>query len=617
MSDAHTATMIQTTQLTSKRQKKKHRQKPHHETTQTQIERRYFLFVHYSLKGDREWRRQGRALVVDTVRVLSRLREDIRYLIQVLSVAKDDQGQGWRGFAFIFLDPGWTEMLKGDRPMAAAELAVSLETARGIIQNGLEAEFGKKLPLNLITAAQLVQLLDTLDNQEQPRKQKNRYFKFFAGGTRQLRYDGPKVVESAIRIANIGRQVPIFRFDDDVIFQGGRSLKGDRQQEILGTQQNILRLCERYRELSIDPKINYFIFSGSYTGRTESADTETAELVDTSPAGNVINGFATRVVQVATLPEASISPVGLRDQASVSTDIAMKFLNELYRYGANPFRQVISGAGLCLSDSAILDLPPFSNMRLNIMWIDDHLKYALHHELGHFGLREPTRHSARVAGAGFKQIRYDAPPTYKDVEWHMHQYMLRLVLGCIVDSWLRKVPQLKQKLRDLPHDQFAALMNEVPACYVDEFFDVVPGGWQKGSSRKDEFKQELWTVARERLNVLVSAWSHDEFEKTFLGLFVRGKDHPRYNEFSSYFPEQMKAGFGRAVTQVSDGHRSLNTATLNLNDPTLEEALCVLLDDFVEYFELVLFWKYFVQSVRFMLNGRDRTLIWMFPHDLV
>src|SRR5205823_2332848 len=33
---------------------------------------------------------------------------------------------------------------------------------------------------------------------------------------------------------------------------------------------------------------------------------------------------------------------------------------------------------------AILDLPPFSNLANNVMWIDDFLKYSLHRAMNHF-----------------------------------------------------------------------------------------------------------------------------------------------------------------------------------------------------------------------------------------
>lgn len=39
-------------------------------------------------------------------------------------------------------------------------------------------------------------------------------------------------------------------------------------------------------------------------------------------------------------------------------------------FGANPLRACVSGSAFCVSDSLTLDLPPFSNFRLNVMWID-------------------------------------------------------------------------------------------------------------------------------------------------------------------------------------------------------------------------------------------------------
>jgi hypothetical protein len=51
---------------------------------------------------------------------------------------------------------------------------------------------------------------------------------------------------------------------------------------------------------------------------------------------------------------------------------------------------------------------------------------------------------------------------------------------------------------------------------------------------------------------------------------------------------------------------------------SLESAVKTLVDDFVRYLDLWLFWPTFVQSVRFLLNQDKQILadvVWMFPEE--
>jgi hypothetical protein len=579
-------------------------------------ERRYGLFVHYGLSSD-QWMVSNSRFIVKADSILPRLHDDANYLRDVLAPGVDAKGQRWDGFAFVFLDPGWTELLKvGMEGLDLIQFGADLEAAHAEITRKLREKAGHPFPVRIVTAAPLINLLRLLDaNARQYSQFQRPYFQFFAGGANQLRYDGSKVVEGAIRIGNIGRQVPIFRFDDDVIFFGGRTPGTNRAREIKRTRSGILRLCERYHQLSVDPEVHYFVYSGRYA--------EPKELEPASSRANeaaILNGFATRVVQLASLPEHT--PVRKEETARVSSGKAACFLQDLYHYGANPLGQVISGAGLCLSDSAILDLPPFSNMRLNVVWIDDHLKYALHHELGHLGVRRRTRHSARVQKARFSQLRREGPPTYENVRWHLQVYMLRLILGCVADAWLRNHPGLKRTLKELGRANYDALMMHVPGYYAREFLDVLPRGWSTDGKRKLDFQRGLWKAARVRLTEIVEAWDREEFRDTFLGVFVDGMSHPRHREFRDYLPKGIGAGLRVAVQQLPAEYPEALAIEGSIDDPDLDVALKVLVEDFVEYFELVLFWKYFTQSVRFMLNrdelrrgiqGED--LDWMLPFE--
>ena len=230
--------------------------------------RRYALFVHYNLKHGRDWQRSARGLTIDHDVLIPRLDQDIRYLHNLLSPAVDDWGREWEGFTFLLIDPGWTELLihKGDF-IQAARLGVDLHKAKSAIQSKLSRLNTPTNRVRLVSAADLIDLVALLKKATNSEVFEQRYDRdpseFLTGGGTQLLYDGAKVIEGANRIGNIGRQIPIMRFDDDVIFYGSRSEK-DATKIAKETQCHIIRLCERYRDYSVDPGVDCFAFSGAY-----------------------------------------------------------------------------------------------------------------------------------------------------------------------------------------------------------------------------------------------------------------------------------------------------------------------------------------------------------------
>jgi len=310
-----------------------------------------------------------------------------------------------------------------------------------------------------------------------------------------------------------------------------------------------------------------------------------------------LNGFATRVVQLADLPaKLPENKLTLTDDEEKKHTVTFKsnrvlaFLRGLTDYGANPFRQVISGAGLCLSDGAILDLPPYSNMRQNVMWIDDHLKYSLHHELGHFDIHIGEVGHARVGAAQFDQLRLDSAPTYNDVRWHIKNYMLRLLMGCVADGWLRAVPALKKALtkqhtRQQLQQAKKLLRQHVPHLYASEFLETMLGvhASSPDPDRRKRFKQLLWESALARLKYVVECWSRPEFKGTFLDLFVSGLvpvDLGRFRDyFCGYLPKKLNEGLSKAVEQLPTQVPSGSLEGEDFDNLSLTEALQVLVDD--------------------------------------
>jgi hypothetical protein len=601
--------------------------------------RLYLVCVHYGLSRGKDWKLQAGRLLINYDTLTPKLAKDLCYLRTVLAPKMGSDGQIWEGFAFVFLDPGWTDLCReaAGSPLKMATLVEHLTRAQIKIEESLDEDNILKSCHSkreqIVTAAHLINLLKLLDAAERSKKQS--FFEIFIGKAETMRYDSPKVIEAAIRIANIGRHVPVFRFDDDVIFCGQRSpefAKSEKKRlaEAKRTADSILLLCDRYRQLSMDPQVHYFLYSGGYN--LPSKIDENVESIDPSAFGNttndpfLVNGFATRILYLAQLPKTRNINSEDNDEGSIRSKDVLTFLKDLYKLGANPFRQVISGGGLCLSDSAILDLPPYSNMQLNVMWIDDHLKYAIHDELGHFGRRTRTHYPARVPGALFSQLRHarkhrGAPLfTYHDVRWHVKMYMLRLILGCIADSWLRTKADLKLSTRELDNDRYEELGQWVPGIYANQFMDMMPGGWSDDSATiKSDFSNKLWQKGIERMNEMITAWGDHVYKNTFLGLFVHGDAHQRYKDFVDYFPAGMPRGFQKAVQELPAQYPSTHKSRLSgiPDEPSLQVALEVLVNDFTEYFSLVQFWPSFVQSVRSLLNQHAQfylpDLEWMVP----
>lgn len=584
--------------------------------------RLYSLFVHYSLKPS-ELNQEGLPnRIVLTDRGSERLERDVEFLKKILA-PKD----GWHGFAFLFLDPGWKELLAiTDRYGPAVLIQAVME-----LQQTVDHLVLGRVPIRFVTAARLVKLLGILE--QNAGGSEDRFSHFLVGREDRFQYDSVKVIEAVIRIANFGRNIPILRFDNDVLFHEG----SDRGRDLESVRKNILCLCRRYTELADHPDAHYFVFSGSYL---PAKRIEAVQGGSNFECDEALNGFATRVGQLALLPETA----DLRQPARLDLNAVREFLGTLWNVGANPFRQVISGAGLCLSDSAILDLPPYSNMREFVMWIDDHLKFALHHELRHFGQPGPdptaaTEHGplpriGRVAEASFPQGRHPvAEGGFKlaDVRWHTSEYLPRLLRGCIADKWLRENPRLKRPAGDFERARWLGFLRR--GEYATYFARTLTSRTEEQARAK--IRGKLWRKARERLQEIVTLWAKPAFRGTFLHLIVVGPTGPdggdsRFSHWQhlGFVPKICPGGLRQAVEELGEdpprpaaarsGRRGRSKAArADRQALTLERLVADLIDDFIDYVDLVRFWKTFVQSTRFLLNTeRDRQeVFWAFPAE--
>ncbi|KPA19535.1 hypothetical protein MHK_000244 [Candidatus Magnetomorum sp. HK-1] len=352
------------------------------------------------------------------------------------------------GMLVMFIPTGWIELTKNlkdgispedeysEKMQFAKDFRKTIE--KSIEKHGLNKYIRVLTPLNIYTS------IWKYTNREMLREIRN----YFIGEREKLHYDAPKIPEAIVRLRLLGTGVPVLRLDHDVLFTG----KNDKILD-LGLYkpiQAMLNACER-RET--DPRIFSWVISGSYNYR---------DLVPES-FDSWSNAFATRVYPA--LLCRNIDCFGQTDidwhdfcEKSFDQNITKRFFgvkiengevvssdNGLILIGANPVSAVISGALLCLSSGAIIDLPPFSNFSQNVMWIDDHIKYALHKSLRHLANIKVSRGvelTARITSAIVNKGR-DIP---NNVPFYTTQvYIPSLVFGSIMDYWIQ--PETKDKTR--------------------------------------------------------------------------------------------------------------------------------------------------------------------------
>lgn len=243
--------------------------------------------------------------------------------------------------------------------------------------------------------------------------------RLIAGGYNHFSYDSPKFVEAVIRIARgssdaSGNQYPIFRIDEDVAVN-------EKAIDVLLDKVN--------REMQHNLH-QYSYFSGGYGRYNQKLDP--------------VNDYAVRLHwlvnengELSEHAKCFIRDLGEIGATQVTpnnkTSNVMSLFVEKERDGATVNRnnqQVISGAGLYMSLSAIKTLPPFMNFQTLTTWVDDHLKRRLHEALGHIDVSQ-IEHASE---AKFVQNRHPNGITEKDLNWAKSKYFERLFSGCVMHS---------------------------------------------------------------------------------------------------------------------------------------------------------------------------------------
>ena len=244
-------------------------------------------------------------------------------------------------------------------------------------------------------------------------------------------YDSPKIAAALIQLArrDYERQEMFIRIDDDV------------KPNAAGIQE----LKGKYYDLVHEQANRYFCMSWNYESLplkrllTRAASEATYEEL----FRHYVNTYAIRITFLGEPasrcdydPDSrklvSLQPA---EDACRLNLVHTKYFIDLFqkgRWGSN-LRDPISGAGMCFSADALVELPPWCNADELITWIDDFVKWQL--MAVYFGERFANEVGLLKSrqSPGFEQNRKDpAQFTHGDIEWSTNTYLDRLVMGCIM-----------------------------------------------------------------------------------------------------------------------------------------------------------------------------------------
>lgn len=444
----------------------------------------------------------------------------------------------------------------------------------------------------------------------------SKFRQYFIGRSKGIRYDAPKVVEAILRLRLIGTGIPVFRLDHDVAFNDDN--KDDRKVGDLGLFKAIACALRAYRARIAQPAISTFMFSASYDSRPLLTGEGDA-------FGGWSRAFATRIFPALIADPIEISRIRkLPDQFDawrtyevdhVDEELACRYYglkpirgslepddtNGLTSIGAHPLYAVISGALLCMSDGAILDLPPFSNFANNVMWIDDFLKYSLHRAMNHFISEgslniEPGLRNARLDDVMVTKAR---PANAELAGYIFGAYIPTLFSGAIFDAWITAEPILKCRASELQGTQRTAWLQAAAvqdAAPLPKAMLQALGEGQLSPDNEDTLQRELLETAARRIEQIRQLWAtlQNKNGKTFACYWAEGTVTQTFGAFAS----PLAAG-------IAPG-RPLNKPITDIGelDGQMVKYLGGMVSDTVDYVRWTLYWPQFVQIVRSIRQGK-------------
>jgi hypothetical protein len=579
---------------------------------------KYVLYSHFTYHEGEDFEAFKVGTPVAELDGLRHLEQHFRGLRELLT------SPGHEGLLVLFYTPGFEEFLAGvvdrrtpqDLVAASESLHFAAEVAASVREKLSEAGLGERV--RFITSLDLEVILGRVNTIFA-----DRFTKYFVGPARGIRYDTPKIVEAILRLRLLGNGVPVLRLDHDVIFRfgDGRKVIGD-----LGLFKAVACALRAYHLRLSKPTVSTFLFSASYNSRDLADPAEPDRFKAWSRA------FATRVYPALVVDPEKIKQVCRKKKKKnkerawdeyvtthLDEDLAKQFyglggdlgalkVNDdkgITLIGAHPLFAVISGALLCLSEGAILDLPPFSNFRHNVTWIDDHLKYSLHRAMGHFTSGEfldlePGLSDARLDDVVVSKAR----PSVSDLPGYVFgTYLPTVLLGCIMDSWITTDPVLKCRVRDSNSPDQAryrdAWTTQDTAPLPSAMLEALRVG-DFGSQAELMLRETLQEVAVRRIEEVRQLWYALQTSevRSFASLWAEGTvaDVLPATSFADQRDDIWKGiAPGRAI--------GVPLQSINQLAPPLMMKLRDLCEDASTYIEWTLEWPKFVQIVRSVPQG--------------
>jgi hypothetical protein len=597
---------------------------------------KYILYSHYGYGESDDLKDYKNGTPPEELRGVRYLCSHLRGLDELLNAP------GHQGLLVLFYAPGYerflsalkrgeseTELLDDANPhddLGIAKLRFASAVANCVREKLREAKLEGRV--RFLTSLDLGQILGRVNAIDA-----NAFARFVIGGMPGVRYDSPKVVEAILRLRVLGNGVPVLRLDHDVIFRDDNEDTGD-----LGLFKAVACALRAYRLRLDQPNVSTFLFSASYDSRA---------LCGPRPSGMSSfeiwsRAFATRIYPalVADPDDMRDIPGGDGEEASkrwgayvndehhLNEELACRFYGlrrdegrlsadgtaGVASVGAHPLYSVISGALLCLSEGAILDLPPFSNMGTNVMWIDDHLKYSLHRAMRHFTSGE-TLHLEQ----GLGDARLDGVVVTKgrQVVANLPRYVFQIYLptllwGTIMDRWITQSPILKCRYSELDEAGKTSWKEAEQLQHEAPLPGAMLGALSAGTFDRDEERKlgrELERTAVERINEVRRAWAglRTEKQRTFASYWAQGDVREAFGE--KWFGREDDLWQGIAAS-----HPSQEVHALGDLNKGVEDKVNALIRDTLDYVHWTLEWPRFVQIVRSIRKGEfGGDLTWQPP----
>jgi hypothetical protein len=522
----------------------------------------------------------------------------------------------------LFYDAGWVEYMNAvGRDLDFDNLTKGLGAALRM-SDKFGSTSSKTSWVRVVTTKELAYFVNTIRG-DQPGETALRWRRFFVSDQKKVFYDCSKVIEAIIRLRHIGSGIPVLRIDKDVL----DALTDQEEKQAPAGVQWLARMLDRakknHRHCIESSDVYSFVFSGGYRDEGEEETPQPQGFCEwaTAYSTRVYPAvFATKGLLEHSQKESLFDFAKKVDESGAFHDlVATRFYGfgeakpaGIIEFGAHPRKAVISGSLFCLSDGTILDLPPFSNFESNVIWIDDHLKYALLKDLGQVGQRRITVPSLDNEGET-RTLTARIPHCYlpkgrQSVEnfgfYVLGVYLPSLLRGIIMDRWICSNPD--EKLRALPSREPGALVSALREALARGRLD---------EKKREQLRQRLSQLALERIEEVWKAWRDlgwsrsepDEQRDTFASIWVDG----RVREYSERIGATIKDGAGiqppedwigwgllRTPEAGLRGGADAETITYDKLTEPMRRDLDTLIEDAVTYVDWALQWPQFVQAIR-------------------